>query len=136
MSTDPLPPAARSELERLGVRWQQLPLARALPHVPALRALAQSFADEAADAARLPRCELPDLGSATAFDQLVVTAYDLSTVPGRRRRATDDAGPNGTGTEPHGAVRTAGAVGAHPPEDDAANLTQRLVALRARLAGA
>lgn len=112
MNTDPLPPAARAELERLGVRWQQLPLARALPHVPALRALAQSLADEAADAAGASRAALPDLGPATAYDQLVVAAYDLAAASDHTGAPVDD------------------------PRGDRGDLAERLSALRLRLANA
>lgn len=72
MTSDPVPPAARTELERLARRWQQLPLDRALRCVPAVRALAQRYADAIGGG------PLPDLGPAVALDQLVVTAYDLA----------------------------------------------------------
>ncbi|WP_068430636.1 hypothetical protein [Piscicoccus intestinalis] len=71
--TDPVPPAARRELERLARRWQQLPLDRALQCVPAVREVAQRFADTGPHPG-----ELPDLGPAVLLDQLTVTAYDLA----------------------------------------------------------
>lgn len=77
MTVDPVPTAARTELERLARRWQQLPLDRALAAVPAVRALAQDFADDAAPTAQGDG-RLPDLGPAVVMDQLVVTAYDLA----------------------------------------------------------
>lgn len=70
---DPVPPQARTELERLARRWQQLPLHRALRCAPAVREVAQGFADEVG-----ARQRLPDLGPAAIIDQLVVTAYDLA----------------------------------------------------------
>lgn len=110
----PVPEAARVELERLGARWRTLPLAQALAHAPALRALAQAYADECtggagdgdgagtagaddagpagADDAGTPgasgtpgAARLPDLGPATAYNQLRTLTYDVA-----QRR--DDAG--------------------------------------------
>lgn len=78
MPDDPVPLAARRELERLARRWQQLPLDRALQCVPAVRDLAQHFADRAG----APGGPLPDLGPAVVIDQLVVTAYDLAAAGG------------------------------------------------------
>lgn len=93
----PLPDAARTELERLGARWRTLPLAQALRCAPALRHLAQRYADECAcgpdgrsDGGAHVGSEspdhgprIPDLGPATAYDQLRVLAYDAA----RRRDA-------------------------------------------------
>lgn len=80
--SDPVPQEARTELERLARRWQQLPLDRALAHVPAVRALTQRYVDlswpahaTAVGADVAPR--LPDLGPATVMDQLTVSVYDL-----------------------------------------------------------
>ena len=101
--TDPVPPTARIELGRLAGRWHQLPLGQALPHVGAVRELAQRYADRSAQqAGRLPQ-PLPDLGPAVAMDQLTVTVYDLcqgeptGADPGRqppdRRRGVVPVGP-------------------------------------------
>lgn len=109
----PVPEAARVELERLGARWRTLPLPQALRHAPALRALAQRFADECAGrpSAQLPGAgsptrgdasqdgtswrpqgdgtsgspQIPDLGPAAAYDQLVTLTYDVA-----RHRSTRD----------------------------------------------
>lgn len=106
MIVDPVPPAARIELERLGARWRTLPLPQALGHAPKLRAQAQRYADELSARAAAPDplapgaaapgaaaadgpapaarpAPLPDLGPATAYDQLVVLTYDLSRVIAR-----------------------------------------------------
>ncbi|MFK5633294.1 MULTISPECIES: hypothetical protein [unclassified Ornithinimicrobium] len=75
-----------TELERVVRRWQQLPLDRALPAVPGVRAVVQGLAD-AVDAAvgagdggmaSAPRESgtVPDLGPAVLMDQLRVMAYD------------------------------------------------------------
>lgn len=81
MLTDPVPAAARTELERLGRRWQTLPLAQALLAAPALRQLAQQYADELAthaDRPGEPAAQIPDLGPATSYDQLVVLVYEVA----------------------------------------------------------
>ncbi|GAB94076.1 hypothetical protein BJY21_003405 [Kineosphaera limosa] len=88
MIDDPVPPAARRELERLARRWQQLPLDRALRCVPAVHALAQRFADQAV-APSLTGDRLPDLGPAVVIDQLIVTTHDLAAA----RAATPTAEP-------------------------------------------
>lgn len=82
MTADPVPPAARTEFERLARRWRQLPLDRALAHVPDVVALAQSYADAVAAAAGREGRPLPDLGPGVVIDQLVVTAYDLAAAAG------------------------------------------------------
>ena len=75
--SDPVPQEARTELESLDRRWQQLPLDRALAHVPAVRALAQRYVDLAWSAhGRGEAPQLPDLGPATVMDQLTVSVYD------------------------------------------------------------
>ena len=74
---DPLPPAARTDLERLVRRWHELPSDRALAVVPEVIALAQRFADEAARLAGRSAVPLPDLHPASVPDALTVTAYDL-----------------------------------------------------------
>ncbi len=70
--------ATRTELERLGSWWRTLPLPQALVHVPALRAYAQSCADECAQLLGRAQQTLPDLGPATTWDQVTVVTYDLS----------------------------------------------------------
>lgn len=72
-----MPRAARDELERLGGRWRTLPLDQALRAAPKLRSLAQSYARESAPPEGLP-ITIPDLGPATAYDQLVVLTYDVA----------------------------------------------------------
>ncbi len=74
--TDPVPPAARTELRRLAGRWHQLPIGQALPSASTVRELAQRYADQVADAIGLPCGPLPDLGPAVVIDQLTVTVYD------------------------------------------------------------
>ncbi len=86
--SDPIPQQARTELERLARRWQQLPLDRALAHVPAILELAQQYADAARRACTAQDLgageagpdTLPDLGPASVIDQLTVTAYDLMSL--------------------------------------------------------
>lgn len=107
--TDPVPPTARIELGRLSGRWHQLPLGQALPHVGAVRALAQRYADRAASRTGSPSRALPELGPAVVMDQLAVTVYDLSLL---------DADPCGPARERPGGV----------PE-----LAEELAALRRRL---
>lgn len=68
--------AVRTELERVVRRWQQLPLDRALPAVPAVAAVVQGLADEVSDAAGVPRAPVPDLGPAVLMDQLRVMVFD------------------------------------------------------------
>lgn len=98
---DPVPVAARTELERLARRWQQLPLDRALAHVPAVRALAQRYADLAGQRSAHPagprpvdarqHREVPDLGPGSVIDQLTVTTYDLAaTHPGHAARLAEE----------------------------------------------
>ncbi|WP_409484941.1 hypothetical protein [Arsenicicoccus dermatophilus] len=77
---DPRPGPARTELERVARRWQQLPVDRALGSSGAVRALAQALADQTADLAGRPRQELPDLGPATALHQLQVCTWDAAAV--------------------------------------------------------
>ncbi|YAL82742.1 hypothetical protein ACMYYO_12545 [Dermacoccaceae bacterium W4C1] len=73
MPHSPVPDAVGTELERVARRWQNLPLDHALSHVPAVLALSTELA-QAADPTRAGA--LPDLGPATALDQLRVTVYD------------------------------------------------------------
>ena len=72
----PVPDAVAVELRRVAERWQQLPLGHALSRAPAVRALAQDLADAVAAAEHRAVVTLPDLGPATAYDQLAVTVYD------------------------------------------------------------
>lgn len=72
----PVPDAVAAELRRVAERWQQLPLGHALSLAPAVRGLAQDLADAVAAAEHRAVVPLPDLGPATAYDQLVVTSYD------------------------------------------------------------
>ncbi len=75
--TDPVPAAARLDLERLSRRWHELPLARALSAAVAVRSLAQRFADEVADTRGWARRALPEVPPASVPDQLIVTTYDV-----------------------------------------------------------
>lgn len=84
---DPVTPEARTELSRLAVRWQQLPLDRALERVPLVRAAAQRFADDVCHRRGLPPVPVPDLGPAALIDQLTVLVYDAS----RARRTSGDS---------------------------------------------
>lgn len=70
---DPRPEDVRRALERVVLRWRQLPLERAERQVVEVRALAQLFADRVAG----PTAPLPALGAAVVIDQLCVAAYDL-----------------------------------------------------------
>lgn len=83
MIGDPVPEAARIELERLGGRWRTLPLDQALRAAPALRALARAYADEIGAAEAATPGVIADLGPAAAYDQLVTLTYDAA-------RALDD----------------------------------------------
>lgn len=69
----PVPDEVAAELERVGRRWQQLPLDHALRAAPALRALAQELADALAGESAPP---ITDLGPAASYDQLAVLTYD------------------------------------------------------------
>lgn len=65
-----------TELERVVRRWQQLPLDRALPAVPAVSGLVQELADAVADVEGMPHAPVPDLGPGVLMDQLRVMVYD------------------------------------------------------------
>ncbi|MDO5711306.1 MAG: hypothetical protein Q4P32_06155 [Micrococcales bacterium] len=81
-----MPQQARTELERLARRWQQLPLDRALARVADVRELAQRYARAAGE-----QRALPALGPATVLDQLTVAAYDLAVAdPGAADRLAVD----------------------------------------------
>lgn len=67
-------------------RWQQLPLDRALAHVPAVLTALQEIVDataaspaQAADDGRAPR--LPDLGPAVVPEQVRVVVHDAASSP-------------------------------------------------------
>ena len=68
--------AADTELERVALRWAQLPVDRALRAYPALRRLVQELADETARVTGQPQETVPDLGPAVVIDQLRVMVYD------------------------------------------------------------
>ena len=59
-------------------RWHQLPLDRALSYADRVHALAQTLADQVAEATGVAASEVPDCGPATLMDQLVVLVYDAS----------------------------------------------------------
>lgn len=72
------------ELDRVVDRLRSLPLARlarpwgGYPSLAAgARALAQEFADRAADLGDWPRREVPDVGDAAVGDQVAVVGRDL-----------------------------------------------------------
>ncbi|MFQ6171766.1 hypothetical protein ACK8HX_09190 [Oryzobacter sp. R7] len=67
---DVLPEDARRELDRLRARWAQLPLDRAEPAAPRVRALVVDLASRTAGTA------VPDLGPGPLVDQLAVVAWD------------------------------------------------------------
>jgi hypothetical protein len=117
----PVPEAARVELERLGARWRRLPLPQALRLAPALRALAQRFADECANGTAAA-AKIPDLGPAAAYDQLVTLTYDVA-----RHRAAHP------GSIPAAPVAPAPAAPSRPLDDLGAALATELAALRRRL---
>lgn len=76
MDADDHDDVVRAELERVVRRWQQLPLDRALPAVPAVVAVVQGLADEVSDICGVPRAPVPDLGPAVLMDQLRVMVFD------------------------------------------------------------
>ena len=78
-----MPDSAETELGRVVDRLRTMPLARLAADwtdFPSLasgaRALAQEFADRAADAAGLERHVVPDAGDAAVGDQVAVTGRD------------------------------------------------------------
>ncbi|QIM21683.1 hypothetical protein G7075_12035 [Phycicoccus sp. HDW14] len=70
-SVDPVPEAARGELERIRRRWSELPLARAEAAAPAVREVVEALAARTA-----PDTPVPDLGPAALVDQLAVVVWD------------------------------------------------------------
>ncbi|GAA4396725.1 hypothetical protein GCM10023168_00930 [Fodinibacter luteus] len=81
-SVDVVPPAARTELDRVRQRWAQLPLAQAEQRMPLLRRvvdeLTARWADEAGSAVQADAGQgrVRDLGPAVAVDQLTVVVWD------------------------------------------------------------
>ncbi|WP_298889210.1 hypothetical protein [uncultured Serinicoccus sp.] len=65
-----------TEVDRLGRRWQQLPLDRALTAYPGVRGVVQELADAVADRTGQRRATVPDLGPGVVVDQLRVMVYD------------------------------------------------------------
>jgi len=72
----PVPQDVEKELERVVLRWHQLPLDRAQSYADRVRALVQSLADEVAEVAGVPVSVVPDCGPATLMDQLTVMVHD------------------------------------------------------------
>jgi hypothetical protein len=72
----PVPPDVEKELERVVLRWHQLPLDRAQSYAGRVRRLVQSLADRVAEVAGAPVSVVPDCGPATLMDQLTVMVYD------------------------------------------------------------
>jgi hypothetical protein len=70
-----VPQEVSAELQRVVRRWQQLPLDRALSCMPRVRLLLDHLAAATAIAGT-PPAAVPDLGPASAMDQLTVLAYD------------------------------------------------------------
>ncbi|NYJ73709.1 hypothetical protein [Allobranchiibius huperziae] len=66
---DPRPDDVRRALQRVTLRWRQLPVDRA----DALSATVRTFA---ARCAELDPADIPELGPATAVDQLSVAVFD------------------------------------------------------------
>jgi hypothetical protein len=70
-SADPVPAAARTELDRIRRRWSELSLDRAEAAAPAVRDLVEQVAAHTA-----PDTPVPDLGPAVLVDQLAVVVWD------------------------------------------------------------
>jgi hypothetical protein len=70
-SVDPVEPAARTELERIGRRWGELPLTRAEDAAPAVRKVLVRLAARSA-----PGTPVPDLGVEGLVDQLTVLVWE------------------------------------------------------------
>ncbi len=70
-SLDPVPPGARTELERIRRRWGELSLARAAEAAHEVRAVVADLAARCA-----PGAVLPDLGDDALADQLAVVVWD------------------------------------------------------------
>lgn len=65
-----VPEVARVELERIALRWSQLPLDRARGALPVVRRVLNGLAGRTGDRA------LPDLGPSVVVDQLRVLVHD------------------------------------------------------------
>ncbi|MBM6402057.1 hypothetical protein [Phycicoccus sonneratiae] len=70
-SVDPVPEAARVELDRIRRRWSELSVDRANLAGPLVRELVEAVA-----ATTAPGTPVPDLGSAVLVDQLAVVVWD------------------------------------------------------------
>ncbi len=73
----PIPQVVSDELKRVVERWHQLPLDHALSRMPSVSLLVQSLADRVAAARGNAPQPVPDLGPASAVDQLAVMVFDL-----------------------------------------------------------
>ncbi len=76
-SVDPVPAAARTELDRIRRRWSELPEARAAAAAPTVRELVEAVAARTA-----PGTPVPDLGTAVLVDQLAVVVWDACAAEG------------------------------------------------------
>lgn len=76
LTNDPRPAPIVAELARIEGHWRVLALRTAQQHAPRLREAARRLADALDPAPNQPGAQLPDLGPATALDQLRVTVYD------------------------------------------------------------
>ena len=72
----PVLQGVQDELQRLGERWQTLPLTQALRHAGGIHTFVQALADRIAQASATPPPAVPDLGPAVVIDQLRVLVYD------------------------------------------------------------
>ncbi len=72
----PVPRGVQVELQRLGERWQTLPLTQALRYAGSVHSLVQSLAERVARAGGTSVEHVPDLGPAVVLDQLRVLVYD------------------------------------------------------------
>ena len=70
-SVDVVPEPARTELDRIRRRWEQLPLAQAERRMPLLRRLLADLA-----ARSVPGATVPDLGPGVVVDQVSVLVWD------------------------------------------------------------
>jgi hypothetical protein len=67
-----VPEDARTELDRIGRRWAELPLAQAQARMPVLRRLLGDLAVRSAGAS----AQVPDLGPGVVVEQLTVLVHD------------------------------------------------------------
>ena len=70
-SVDLVPDGARTELDRIRRRWEQLPLAQAEGRMPVLRRLLADLATRSA-----PGASVPDLGPGVVVEQVTVLVWD------------------------------------------------------------